>query len=323
MQTLTKKEELSCTHCPKKYHYACLNISEINFRKTSNKFLKSFKCSACVTTEKKVDNSNTPAKSHLSSPDSDTCKNDKFMLEDLESFLDKTLFDFKNAIIAEIKNTIVSELNNNMKEISQELRSIADSHSNLQTEHYKLNEEYMTLKNNVINLEESLNDLRCQISRQQQWSRQQNIEVFGVPEVKNENPKDIIIKICNHAGVPLNEQDIDFANRVQPLNRIEGRPRVIVAKLRQRCLKDNVISGLKKSKGISTKDIGLTGESKPIYVNDHLTPENKALYKKCKLKAKGLAYKFVWTKNCQIFTRKNEKSPVISITSEKDLLKIV
>lgn len=322
LESIPKKEELSCSHCPKKYHYACLSISDANYKKMSVRYKDTYKCPACLCIEKKSDNSNTPAKPvTLTSPERDS--DSKNLIKHIENILDKKLLDIKNCLITELRQMIKSEVNNCMSSFSTELHNLAASHSSLQEEHIKLSKECSELQGRVLCLEESLVNMSYQYSKQQQWARQQNIEIFGVPELKNESPVDIVIKIGKHVGINLNCHDIEFASRIQPYKPIRDRPRVIVAKMRTRLLKDNILSGLRRSHGITTSDIDIRGEPKRIFVNDHLTPENKALFKKCKNLATELAYKFVWTKNCLIFVRKNEKSPALSIASEKDLVKII
>ncbi|KOB76389.1 Zinc finger DNA binding protein, partial [Operophtera brumata] len=121
-----------------------------------------------------------------------------------------------------------------------------------------------------------------------------NIEVIGLPETANESPSELIIKVAKHAGVILLAEQIESAHRVQPMQKVDGRPKPIVAKLRDRILKDQIISGLRKSRGIETRDIGMGGAVRRFYVNEHLTPENKNLLKKAKLRANEKSYKFVW-----------------------------
>ncbi|KAL4720400.1 hypothetical protein ACJJTC_008224 [Scirpophaga incertulas] len=79
---------------------------------------------------------------------------------------------------------------------------------------------------------------------------------------------------------------------------------------------------LRKSKGISTRDLGLSGPAQRFFVNEHLTPENKQLLSAAKSRAKEKAYKYIWVRNCNIFLRKNEVSPVVTIGSKRDLQKI-
>ncbi|KAL4720894.1 hypothetical protein ACJJTC_002936 [Scirpophaga incertulas] len=128
-----------------------------------------------------------------------------------------------------------------------------------------------------------------------------NIEIVGLPETPNESPVNQAIKIASHAGVQLQPTQVESAYRVQPMKRV---------------------AGLRRTKGISTRDIGLGGTDGKFYVNEHLIPINKQLLNATKANAKAMSYKFVWVRNCNIFLRKNEEAPVIAVNSEKDLQKI-
>nr|XP_037273122.1 zinc finger protein 35-like [Rhipicephalus microplus] len=67
-------------------------------------------------------------------------------------------------------------------------------------------------------------------------------------------------------------------------------------------------------------DIGLPeAANNPVYINDHLTPENKALFSQALASKKGNNRKFLWTDNCQIKARKTTESKVLRITCEADL----
>lgn len=63
----------------------------------------------------------------------------------------------------------------------------------------------------------------------------------------------------------------------------------------------------------NTRDIGLAGEKKPIYIVKHLLQINKSLHALARHKARELKYKFVWIKQRKIFMRKSESSNYIYI----------
>ncbi|KAI5741759.1 hypothetical protein M8J76_016825 [Diaphorina citri] len=58
---------------------------------------------------------------------------------------------------------------------------------------------------------------------------------------------------------------------------------------------------------------------KKIFVNEHLTTKNFKLLQSVKSWAKGNNHKYVWTKDCRILLRKDEKSKVKCIKSVRDL----
>lgn len=159
-----------------------------------------------------------------------------------------------------------------------------------------------------------------------QWSRMQNIEVTGIPENKEENTTDVITRVIQHIGVHIQSADIEFAHRVQPrhaASAAKARPRSVVVRFKQRATKDRIVAAARKYGNLSAKDLKMGDETNRIFINEHLTKENKLLLNSSKLKAKEISFKFVWTKNCRIYVRRNETSPPILISSSVDLSKIV
>lgn len=133
-----------------------------------------------------------------------------------------------------------------------------------------------------------------------------------------------MVKIASCIGIHILPTDIEFAHRVQPRRPSAGntKARAIVARFKQRSSKDAIVAAARRHKTLTTQIVGLDGDTK-IYINEHLTKENKILLKSCKIKAKEINYKYVWTKNCTIYIRKNEVSPSIPIMCEGDLNKII
>lgn len=173
----------------------------------------------------------------------------------------------------------------------------------------------------LLELKKSLSEMKLELHGQQQRDRQKNLEIHGLPESNSENLEDIFIRIASHAGVTISSNDIDHIHRVQPRKSIADRSRAVVVKLKQRIHKDNVIVGIRKTRGISTKDLNMGGNPKPIYVNEHLTVNNKTLLKKCKEMATIKQFQYVWVKNCRIYIRKHDNAPLAVINCEEDLKK--
>nr|XP_034832174.1 uncharacterized protein LOC117988984 [Maniola hyperantus] len=251
-----------------------------------------------------------------------TYNDPNLIISRLENILDAKLQSIKYEIVEELKTTIFAELKNEIASLSSQLSQLQTSYSKLQDENDHLKSDVSTLRERISVSEDQILELRSQFGRQQQQARMNNLEIVGLPQTSSESPVDLVVKIAEYAGVELNRGDIDFAHRVQPQKPIAGRPKAIVVKLVDRLCKDKILSGLKRKKGICTRDIGIGGTEKKFFVNEHLTPENKQLLKSTKNLAKEKAYKFVWVRNCNIFLRKNEEAPALHVRLEKDLAKI-
>ncbi|KAL4701991.1 hypothetical protein ACJJTC_010556 [Scirpophaga incertulas] len=230
---------------------------------------------------------------------------------------------------SELKSSITkldkqhTEMKNNISELQQSSQLLSDLYEDQKKKTDILSKEVKQ----VDEFEVTLNALKEQnrkmaslINSNEQRDRQLNVEVVGIPEDKNEDLMRYIADICKYIGVNIIPGDVKHVNRVSPKVKSQGRLRVIIAKLSTRLLKDNIIS-LGRKKRVTTKDIGLSGDPKPIYINEHLTPYNKQLLKKCKEIAMKKEYKYVWTKNGRIYIRKNDTSPAIQIHEEEDLRK--
>lgn len=280
----------------------------------SNAYKDAFKCPKCQQGDKKSAEINPGADPNISYD---------ALLEQMESLFDRKIEIIKQNMIEELKKIILPELISDITDLRKSIKGLESSHN-------KLLEDFTSYKNkNNVNLtkiqdtEAEIMELRAQINKQQQYARMKNLEIAGLPEIPNESLTEAVIKIAGHAGVQISSNDIKFANRVQPMRKNTGKPKTVIVKLRNRGTKDKILSGLRKTKGISTADVGHGGESRQIYVHEHLTPVNKMLLYKAKERATQLSYKFVWIRDCHIFLRKDEKKPLISVNSLKDLEKIV
>ncbi|XP_063634809.1 uncharacterized protein LOC134805431 [Cydia splendana] len=262
-------------------------------------------------------------------PDLDT--NITKALDTFMANMQKSLNDFKTDVkadlnslrldYAEIKNSLETT-NTKQNELSQTLSEVRTSLDFFSDRQDKLEkrvesaEKYIDTQkkgaHSFLDVKKSVIELQLQLNDYQQRERINNLEITGLPEHAAENLMDIMIAIAKISGVTLSKDDIEHVNRVKPRQTVEGRPRAVIAKLKKRS----------KNRGITTEDIELPGGRKPIYINEHLTPVNKALLKKTRDAAADKHYEFVWTKNCQILARKNQGAPALHLRTEEDLRKI-
>lgn len=136
---------------------------------------------------------------------------------------------------------------------------------------------------------------------------------------KNENLFDILQTISDRIQHKVDPSlDIDFITRVAPKKSDPKKIKPIIIRFLARHKKDDFLSRVRKMK-LKASDIGYVGFDNFIYFNEHLTSINKSLLHQTKVIAKEKQYTYVWVKNCAIFARRNDTSPVIAITNELDL----
>ncbi|XP_049885347.1 repetitive organellar protein-like [Pectinophora gossypiella] len=240
--------------------------------------------------------------------------------------------------ISELRSEITSvqqeyqNMNTRIKEIESDITDMKQSLEYTSAEQKDLNNKIKSFENNsnisekmkseIEDLHTTISILKSEIMEQQQRDRLLNLEITGLPEMTHENLSELVIKLAKYAEVELVPEDIVHVTRVQPRKNTAGRPKAIVLKLKKRIIKDNILAGIRKKRGLSTEDICITGEPRRIYVNEHLTVDNKLLYKKCREAAKTSGCKYVWIKNCLIFMRKDDNSKSMNIKNDLDIKKV-
>lgn len=169
---------------------------------------------------------------------------------------------------------------------------------------------------------DQLSALKLHVENLDQYNRNKNVEIDGVPEVPNEKIENIVSKLSNMVGVNIcPEADVQAVHRV-PTKRKSGiKPIILQFSNRQ---KRNLF--LQKSKGIQIKSTDFVSNvpQTTVYVNEHLSPSNKELlYRAKQLKENG--YQFVWPKDGKIFVRKNSSrnEKTIQIISAADVDKLL
>lgn len=347
----SEKELATCSRatCAKQYHPGCVNLTVDAFKKCPT-----WVCPMCVCKHPKSgDNSSMPVKLSLVLPveesgrsnvtvkrgtptptspkvgvdipqasPSDTAGTEEAIAKVVRKEVTTALKDVTGVQFQALGERLVS-LETSVKYLSNQCDDMFRYYSETKAEMAVILDENKQLRQELCDIKNRTKMIEDGQARQEQWARAQNIEVIGVPETKDESAVELIIKVAAQTGVKLQSSEIEFAHRVQPRRPASaGASRAIVARFRQRSTKDAVVAASRKHRNITSKELGMGGEIKKIYVNEHLTKENKQLLKLCKEKSSQYHYKYVWTKNCRIYMRKTDTSPPFPILSLQDLDKI-
>ncbi|KAI4462955.1 l1 transposable element-related [Holotrichia oblita] len=193
---------------------------------------------------------------------------------------------------------------------------------------------FKTVFETVNSLKQELSEVKaeCQLLRQEvenlnQYTRINNVEICGVPEVKNENLVAIVKKIGEVCNVGLADGDIDACHRVFRYPAASSSqptaPKNIIVKFVNRTRKHDLLAAVRKNKlpGLNASLLGFNNENK-IFVNDHLSPYNKILLRKCKQFCKTAQYKYCWVADCKIFIKKSDTARAIRVLDENILGKL-
>ncbi|KAH7940719.1 hypothetical protein HPB49_004321 [Dermacentor silvarum] len=207
-----------------------------------------------------------------------------------------------------------AELAREVQQLRTEIEQLRESVSVMNTfyEEMKRKNELVTGENK--SLQKSNDQLTAKIADMEQRSRINDIEIKGVPAKKGEDCTAILRKMGDVIGCPVHQADIDAVHRV-PAKKDSN----IIARFCSRNKKDEFLRKARKARR-TTQSLGFPqSESANVYVNDHLTPENKRLFAQALSLKREKHWKFLWVDNGRIKARKSEDSRVHVITNMQDL----
>lgn len=222
---------------------------------------------------------------------------------------------------------VTTKLEHEQCQLKTDLTNLARDNNNTASRVSLLEKQLTETKNEVVNLSTQL------LAREQQ-GRINNLEITGIPLAKGENLYSLLDRIAQKIGIPLASSDVDYVHRVRrflaPILNKEGQttssstsraPNIIV-RFTQRKRKAEFLTAVRARRGLTTADLDIDGPSSPVFVNDHLAPQNKVIYGRARKLGRELGYKYIWLNDCKIFLRKSDESKAILIASESDLDKI-
>ncbi|CAH2238556.1 jg22538, partial [Pararge aegeria aegeria] len=151
-------------------------------------------------------------------------------------------------------------------------------------------------------------------------SRACNLEIHCVPEHRNENLVNMVEQIGKITGNPIKEGQISKCTRIAKLNKDSPRPRTVLVKFFSPITRDQFYASIikfnknkSKEDKLNTSHLGLAGEKYGVFIMEHLSPEAKALHAQARKFKKENQWQFVWSRNGNIFMRKNISSDVVYI----------
>ncbi|KAH9367059.1 hypothetical protein HPB48_021835 [Haemaphysalis longicornis] len=213
----------------------------------------------------------------------------------------------------EIKASM-THMNKEFDDMRKDCAEVKKENAALKASNEKLLQEIALLK---VQLHE--NSLR--VTAQEQYSRNKNIEVRGIPHETTENLEDILSEVGGALGEPIQKDDVEMCHCVPTRNTAEDcTEQNIVVTFSRRAKRDAIVEKARKTR-LTADDIGYTTEN-PVYINEHLCPQVKKLLGMTIAKKKELGWSFAWSRDGKVFARQIENSKLVRIACEADLAKM-
>ncbi|CAH0407671.1 unnamed protein product [Chilo suppressalis] len=200
--------------------------------------------------------------------------------------------------VMELRNDNAS-LKKSLKDMDVRFTEIEQSLNFCNTRQDEFEKDLITLKKQIqltSDLPDYVQTLEYKLAVMQQQARECNIEISNVPEKRNENLVNMVISLGTAVKQQILVSDIVAVHRVPHASQTDKRPKNIVVKLTSRIARDNIVAACRSKKNLDTEGLGLPGTVQKIYVNEHLTIQNKILFRECRERAKSSDYKYVWVK---------------------------
>jgi hypothetical protein len=218
---------------------------------------------------------------------------------------------------------LLKELLKEQSELKSAIQFMSDQYEVLK----KFVSEFSIVKKENEVLKTKCFDLETKCNRLEQYSKNFNLEISGVPQTKNENTYSIIGNILAAIEAKVDVDDIEYCHRLYPKNKNEEETPKIVAKFYSRQKKHHILDKLKQfrakhNRHLSCSDLPDYDSNKSrIFINEHLTAHNKHIFWLAR-NLRSVGYKFVWVKDGQVKIKKDEQSKVININSPLDIQRL-
>ena len=354
-KTLVTKEVMKCRLCVDKFHIECLNIDKKQFFALTKDCKSNWICPSCTNVTRRARSQDTPVRQSTSAtpiddsnvvsyqssdPNIISLLKEEVTMEKISKLLDDKLCSslstfmesFRKAIRDDVADMVKSEIAAAIKCTRDEFSATTDF---ICAEQNELKSDLKKAASTIKHLEDSKEKLEVEVAKLasrivgiEKISRNCNLELQAVPERKNENVVSLFKKLCEVVKVSLEDGHVSACRRVAKLNTASNRPRNIVITLSSPRIRDMVLSATHRynkthpGRGIVSSDLDIAGESRRVFVNEHLSPEQKSLHAAARLAAKDRGYKYVWVKYGQIYVRKDDSASAILIKNWDSLDKI-
>uniref|UniRef100_A0A0A9WQ01 Tropomyosin n=1 Tax=Lygus hesperus TaxID=30085 RepID=A0A0A9WQ01_LYGHE len=299
-EDLPQSIALRCAECRGNFHYSCVSIREAHFKSMTAENRSTWRCVECKSVTK-------PEKK----PDAEF---QKASLEELRKMFEE--IRSKLHVVEDLR-----DLPNSFKSLEASVQFMSDKFDGFQSTVSELNQKVKSCEDKNAALEKQVIELQNRLNSYEQRARKMNVEINGIPSARGENCSAIVANLAIKLGAAVK---IEQAFRAGIQRESDMRPRSIIATLGSDSEREELVALARKNKHVTTMFLrdNFNDQTGKIYINDHLTRENKHLFFLARKTARDKSYKYVWTTHCTIYMRKDDQTGAVIIRSADDLLKL-
>jgi hypothetical protein len=283
------QESIKCQECNNPYHLSCCNQTPGVSTRQGGKKSGPWRCEKCTAAGEQKDS----------------------VLELLKQIKKEMAEDRKeNGIRFNSVNSNLTGIKDSLNNVEQKLAVIENDNSFLKTECAALRQENEKLSDYALSLE-------CRISELEQYSRNHNLEIKGIPLTPNENVMEIMKCIAVALGITFAADQISACHRL-PAPRDRRYHPAIIAQFVSRATRSTWLAAARQKK-ISTTDLSASLAPGQVFIFEHLTVSNKMVLSHGKALVRSQKLAYAWAKDGRIFARKTSSSPAVRVWTKGDI----
>ena len=280
-----------------KLHFHCAGVNEGTWRKKKKDDKMAWMCAGCKATP--------------------------IQPREMRNFMKDVRANFKK--IEELAELIplVKQLEKSVEFLSGKYDEMVEQNATLDVQLKVCQSKCDNMENSLSNKEKIIEDLQLRIVNTEQYARNRNIEISGLPAKEKEDLNSIMTKMAETLNIQSDVGDIDVMHRVP--TRSSGPPKIIV-QFKTRSIREKWLE--KRREPLTSMQL-LDGvrpeENNRVYINRHLAEHWQKLLWKARQHGQQVGYLNIWYQDNKIIAKKNrdDRSRGIVILHESDLQKMV
>lgn len=310
----------SCKMCKAVFHFKCLGTTKDDFLAKHGKNL-TFVCEDCKlkldpsqrVTANPSEGDKIIAAGQVHAPTGDKSPSGDVTL----SILLAEMRSFRT----EVANT-QRDLTENMAKHSDWVEELKIKLDGVAKQVADFTVEMSAIKQENVNLKKQVSDLTKKVNNMEQNSKENVLEIHGIPSNKEENLIQLVNKVSTSIGFDFDEKMIDNCYRYGSRN-ATNNPGGIVVKFVRKIDAELFVQKRKEKRNLNTRDLGfMDGQSNPVYVNCSLTQWKRQLLNSARKAKTEKQYTFLWVRNGRIYMRKNQGDRYVVIEGEEDIARL-
>lgn len=276
-----QKDGVKCPDCSKTYHLGCVGVVTRN---------RKWKCEGCAKDALDLESSSNSSRAG----DSGTANS--AVLDAIAAFRKE------NNERWDANEEKLSKVQLNIDSVRTEMLDLKTQFADVKKSSAVACESVDALKTENERLSEELTRVKVEVQDLQQHTRKNNILVSGVPSSNKEDILAVLADIARVLNVNFHPADISAAHRLQG-KRGDARPPSIVVCFTSRLVKTHWLAARREKGSLSARDLRHFFPDSQIYLNEHLTPETRAIFNAARGLRKDRKLLSVWTSDCRVMAK--------------------